>query len=63
MLTVGVLALQHTQGRVDVDWAGLAYRFHYADQSHLVREFKRLSGVSPGRFLDQRAPGVDSMIG
>ena len=55
--------VEATQGRVDVDWAGLAYRFHFADQSHLVREFKRLSGVSPARFLAQRAPGVESMIG
>ena len=55
--------IEATKGRADVDWAGLAYRFHYADQSHLVREFKRLSGVSPGRFLARRAPGEETLVG
>lgn len=54
--------VEATRGRVDVDWAGLAYRFHFADQSHLVREFKRLSGVSPTQFLARRAPDGDSLI-
>ena len=54
--------IEATKGRIDVDWAGLAYRFHFADQSHLVREFKRLSGVSRTQFLAQRAPGDETMI-
>ena len=54
--------IEATKGRIDVDWEGLAYRFHFADQSHLVREFKRLSGVSPTQFLAQRAPGDETMI-
>lgn len=40
----------------DPDWARLAYRFGYADQSHLVREFHRMAGVTPTQFLALRTP-------
>jgi len=32
------------------DWAGVAGRFGYADQSHLVREFKAFSGRTPENY-------------
>jgi AraC-like DNA-binding protein len=41
------------------DWAGLAQDFGYADQSHLVNEVRRLSGLSPGRLAADRSPDAD----
>jgi AraC-like DNA-binding protein len=40
------------------DWAGLAQDHGYADQSHLINEFRRLSGVSPVRLAAGRMPGA-----
>jgi AraC-like DNA-binding protein len=37
-----------------VSWSRLSARFGYADQSHLVREFRSLAGVTPGAFLARR---------
>jgi AraC-like DNA-binding protein len=49
-----------------IDWAGLAAEWGYADQAHLIREFRAMAGVTPrdyardaaGRFraLDAQAP-------
>ncbi|WP_119389636.1 helix-turn-helix domain-containing protein [Taklimakanibacter lacteus] len=41
-------------------WADLAYEAGYADQAHLVREFRDLSGLSPGELLgrDRAETGV-----
>lgn len=44
------------------DWSRLAYRFGYADQSHLVREFKRFSGVTPSEYLGRQAPEDGHLI-
>lgn len=54
--------VEATKERECIDWSGLAYRFHFADQPHLVREFKRFSGVSPTRFLARRAPDGENML-
>ena len=32
------------------DWASLASMYGYADQSHLAREFRELTGLTPARF-------------
>ncbi len=34
----------------DADWAGIAMQGGYADQSHLCRETRRLTGFSPGEL-------------
>src|SRR5207244_2944293 len=39
------------------DLAGLAQALGYADQSHLSREFKRYSGMTPAAFVQQRRLG------
>ncbi len=31
-------------------WAGLAFETGYADQPHLIREFRALSGVTPAQY-------------
>jgi AraC-like DNA-binding protein len=38
-----------------VDWAELAARLGYSDQSHLSRDFSALLGTSPGQYLLQGA--------
>ena len=35
-----------------VDWASLAAELGYADQSHLIREFRAFSGYRPGTFVE-----------
>jgi len=38
----------------DLSWAGLAASLGYADQAHLVREVRALTGVTPGALLRER---------
>jgi AraC-like DNA-binding protein len=40
------------------DWARLAVSCGYFDQSHLIRDFRALSGLSPTDYLRQRSEGV-----
>lgn len=35
----------------DVSWTEVSYDLGYADQAHLIREFKGFSGVRPTKFL------------
>jgi AraC-like DNA-binding protein len=44
------------RGQARVDWLELAHAFGYADQSHLIREFRRLGSVTPSQFLARRTP-------
>jgi AraC-like DNA-binding protein len=34
------------------DYAGLAAEMGYADQAHMVREVRRITGVTPGKFVE-----------
>lgn len=36
---------------VEVDWAGVAVDSGYCDQSHLIRDFKRFTGLPPRAYL------------
>ena len=47
-----------TGGRVN--WAGLAADLGYSDQSHLVTEFRSLTGLTPGRWIASRPAGSKS---
>ena len=47
-----------TGGRVN--WAGLAADLGYSDQSHLVAEFRSLTGLTPGRWIAARHAGSKS---
>lgn len=42
------------------NWAEIALSAGYCDQSHLLREFKEFSGVSPGAYLASRLRGMDA---
>jgi len=45
-------------GRAPAGWAAVAAAAGYADQSHLIREFKALAGVTPARYAaEHRAVG------
>lgn len=43
-----------------VNWAGLAADLGYSDQSHLVAEFRSLTGLTPGRWIASRRAGSKS---
>ena len=37
----------------DIDWFEIIYKFDYHDQSHLSKDFKYFTGVSPSKFVSQ----------
>ena len=49
--------MQHQQGKSNQ--ADLAYTSGYADQSHLIREFKKLCGYTPLSLLEVSTPYSD----
>ncbi len=52
------------RGRDEVDWLDMVHGFGYADQSHLIREFRRLGNVTPSSFLASRSEdGTSVSIG
>ena len=38
-----------------LDWAGLAADRGYADQAHLIREFRAMAGVTPADYARDAA--------
>lgn len=40
----------------DATWAQTAYHFGYADQSHLIHDYRRLTGTTPARWQPDRLP-------
>lgn len=41
------------------DYADIAYANGYSDQSHFIREFRRLSGMAPKQLTEYQAPYSD----
>ncbi len=40
----------------EASWTALALEAGYADQPHFIRDFKELTGISPGAFLRGQSP-------
>jgi methylphosphotriester-DNA--protein-cysteine methyltransferase len=53
-----VVRFQHAVRLLDagtaLSWSALAYAAGFADQAHLVREFRALAGLTPGDFAAER---------
>ncbi|MGH7578426.1 MAG: helix-turn-helix domain-containing protein [Longimicrobiales bacterium] len=50
------------RGKSDVPWSRIAAEYGFSDQSHLIREFRRLSAVTPEEFLAARTPDESHVI-
>jgi AraC-like DNA-binding protein len=48
--------LAHLETAARPDWAGLANRFGFFDQSHLVKEFRAFTDSGPTEYLSRRGP-------
>ena len=51
-------ALARIDDAVFCDWAALACDLGYADQAHLIRDFKKLVGVTPAGYAKARRPAA-----
>jgi methylphosphotriester-DNA--protein-cysteine methyltransferase len=51
------------RGLDEVPWAAMEARFGYADQSHLIREFRRIGMLTPEQFIARRTPDRSHVIG
>jgi AraC-like DNA-binding protein len=49
-------AVRHVRAAKRIQWSALAWQCGYADQSHLVREFREFAGLSPTEFVRQQTP-------
>jgi AraC-like DNA-binding protein len=45
-----------------VEWSRLAAEAGYSDQSHLVRDFRRVGAASPTEYLRRMAPDGDALL-
>lgn len=53
-------ALERAGTRTDIDWAALAAELGYADQAHLVRDFRATVGVPPTAYTAETAETAET---
>ncbi len=60
-LMARILRFEHAVEVADrasrLDWSEVSHHCGYHDQSHMIRDFHRFAGVTPGRFAELRLPG------
>jgi AraC-like DNA-binding protein len=54
--------LEQLRNSTEVDWSRLAAEAGYSDQSHLVRDFRRVGAASPTEYLRKFAPDRDALL-
>jgi AraC-like DNA-binding protein len=57
-----VWTLEQLRKSTDVEWSRLAIEAGYSDQSHLVRDFRRVGAASPTEYLRRFAPDRDALL-
>jgi AraC-like DNA-binding protein len=57
-----IWTLARLRESTEVDWPRLALDAGYSDQSHLVRDFRRVSAASPTEFLRTRSPDSTALL-
>lgn len=55
-------ALEQLRQSTEVNWSRLAAEAGYSDQSHLVRDFRRVGAASPTEYLRKFAPDRDALL-
>jgi len=54
--------LEQLRGETNVDWSKLAMDAGYSDQSHLVRDFRRVGAATPMEYLRFVTPDASALI-
>jgi methylphosphotriester-DNA--protein-cysteine methyltransferase len=57
-----VWTLEQLRSTSEAEWSRLAAEAGYSDQSHLVRDFRRVGAASPTEYLRRFAPDRDALI-
>lgn len=57
-----VWTLARLRESTSVEWPRLAVAAGYSDQSHLVRDFRRVASASPTEFLRTRSPDSTALV-
>ena len=53
-------ALRSQVGTGGGSWTSATHDAGYCDQSHLIKDFRRLTGFTPSEYLDAIAPIADA---
>jgi AraC-like DNA-binding protein len=57
-----VWTVDRLRSTTDVEWSRIAAEAGYSDQSHLVRDFRRVGAASPTEYLRRMAPDGDALL-
>jgi AraC-like DNA-binding protein len=57
-----VWTLDRIRSSTSVEWSRIAAEAGYSDQSHLVRDFRRVGAASPTEYLRRFAPDRDALL-